>query len=192
MTVYKPGFPHFAGINPAVSTTKYAFQVLPELCLRSYNQAETGYFPYPPYGDTCVGGSDSYGRHDGIGVTTTGSTFIVGYDGQYASWGDQFYHYNDDGLLIGQFGNSPYYDLTEGAGQAPPASQGLRYTPGVAGNIAQLEATWPDQDGTIYVYHTDEGHFGGIHRWTISNVNSVTEKPAIITAVSIYDESTSQ
>jgi hypothetical protein len=195
--VYSQNFPHFAGINPAVSTTSYAFQVMPELCVYYWDVDQAGYFPFAatgPTDDTCTGtppgggfGQDSYGRHDGIGTWTIGNFFFVGYDGQGATWGDQFYQYNDDGLLVGQFGNTPYYDLSQGAGHARLGTvsgfPGTQPIAGSAGNIAMFQATRPDSNGVIYLYHTDEGHYGGIHRWSIRDTASVSEVAATITSV---------
>jgi len=217
---YIQGFPHFAGVNlnPGSNYGQYQFQVMPETCLASYAQGQTGFFPFAGRAVNIYGAQDiicnqgttkqdSFGGHDGSGTwtvnlplynpaTTTNTpqtlttpsygTFFVGYDGQNATYGDQFLHYNDDGLLIGQFGNTGFYDLQKGAGGVELAPDGedvplwLAEQPieGVAKNVAQFQVasgTANDPTGNIYLYHTDESRMAGIHRWSVWNTNSITE-----------------
>lgn len=71
-------------------------------------------------------------------------------------------HWSEDGLLIGQFGH-PANGL---------AADGTLF-PGAAGNIATM-ATVTD-GGNIYLYNSDESYHPGIHRWTISGLDSIHE-----------------
>jgi DNA-binding beta-propeller fold protein YncE len=73
---------------------------------------------------------------------------------------------HDDGLMVGQFGVVQHImpDGTEDEGQ-----------PGMAGN-ATSHGIVRRPDGTVYIYHNDEGFHGGIHRWRIENLGSIREQ----------------
>jgi hypothetical protein len=75
-------------------------------------------------------------------------------------------HIRDDGLVAGQFGVVQHImpDGTEDEGQ-----------PAMAGN-ATSHGIVRRPDGTIYIYHNDEGFHGGIHRWRIENLASISEQ----------------
>lgn len=75
---------------------------------------------------------------------------------------------HDDGLMVGQFGVLQHImpDGTEDEGQ-----------PGMAGN-ATSHGIVLRPDGTLYIYHDDEGFHGGIHRWRIENLGSTREQTA--------------
>jgi hypothetical protein len=210
---YYPGYPHLSGFSPNIpggqganvagsgagdsntgglstDTAAYAFQTLPELELSYYEPGQTGFYPYPQGMDwgfnNCDFGDTSNGTHNGIGVWTSGQFFIAGYDGNNnsaESWGDQFYIYNDDGLQVGQFGNTPYQNLQFGSGYQSPQGLYGQQLAGQANNIGSFQSTQPDStsrigeqlNGVIFLYHSDENRFGGIHRWSITNTNSVQE-----------------
>jgi hypothetical protein len=159
--------------------------------------------------DTFAGAAGTPG-HDGVGSWTVNlpinlpansnspvetptapsyGTFVVGYNGQGAAIGDQFYHYNDDGLMIGQFGNTGFYDLQKGAGgtgsaiKSFPVNETLAWladppVEGVAENAMRFQVaggTSLDRTGNAYFYHTDENKWAGIHRWSMWNTNTINE-----------------
>ncbi|MBI5003514.1 peptidoglycan-binding protein [Candidatus Kaiserbacteria bacterium] len=75
-------------------------------------------------------------------------------------------HVSDDGLMIGEFGTVEQ-DLPNGQENEGQA--------GLAGNAA-AQGLVKGPDGAIYVYQNDEGWHGGIHRWKIDNLSSISEQ----------------
>ncbi|WP_263353384.1 chitobiase/beta-hexosaminidase C-terminal domain-containing protein [Acidicapsa acidisoli] len=143
-------YPHLGAIKSGLQN--YAWTTMPEVCMTVPDNH--GGFP-------CT---NSYGDHNGIGPEQTeGRNIFLMYDGQYASYGDQIYHYWEDGLLVGQFGNQfPYGNTPVGN---PPTGQ--------AGNIRRFTTVSNGND--VYLYHTDEAIHPPIHRWHISNLQSIHE-----------------
>lgn len=78
---------------------------------------------------------------------------------------NQFYHFYDDGLFIGQFGvpNIAHYRPSE---DVHPA--------GCAGN--SFSNTYAYANGNLYWYHGDESVHGGIHRWRIDGIDTISEQ----------------
>jgi hypothetical protein len=143
------GFPHLNAIKRGY--TGYAWSVMPEVCLTAPDFH--GSFP-------CNGG---YGGHNGTGpVRVEGKNIFAAFDGQYALAGAQFYHYWEDGLMVGQFGNWQQY----------PANFQRPSLPGNAGNIGAVSTT--TYGGDVYFYNSDES-WAPLHRWHISNLSSVHE-----------------
>ena len=102
-------------------------------------------------------------------VRTEGKSIFAGYDGQYATWGDQFYHFWEDGLMVGQFGLTTALPcMTAGCGN----NNYLPPHPGIAGNINGFLTT--SYNGDDYLYLPDES-WGALHRWHIYNLTSVHE-----------------
>jgi len=104
----------------------------------------------------------SFGGHNGIAVLVEGSNVFEGYDGQYGSFSSQWMHWNQDGLLIGQFGHPAH-------GNAPDGT----LWPEAAGNIATMGTA--SANGNIYLYNSDESYHPGIHQWTISGLDTIHE-----------------
>lgn len=102
----------------------------------------------------------SYGGHNGNAVWVVGNNIFWNYDGQYGNFSNQFAHYNDDGLFIGQFGVSTRTAVTMPAGYT--ANYGDAYV--LRGG-----------DGNLWAFSSDEAVHSGIHAWKISNINSITE-----------------
>ena len=142
--------PHLGGVISGKST--FQWTAMPEVCIN---------FPDNQGGFPCT---KSFGGHDGIGPERTeGMSIFVMYDGQYASYGDQIYQFWEDGLLVGQFGNdSSYLNRIYN-----------NVAPGQAGNIAAFSTVMVN--GDVYVYHSDEAVHTPIHRWHVSNLQSVHE-----------------
>ena len=105
-----------------------------------------------------------YGKHNGIGPEQTeGRNIFVMYDGQYSTAGDQIYHYWEDGLMVGQFGNT-----------SPHPDNFLANIPvGQANNVAAMATVLVNED--VYLYHTDESDHSPLQRWHVSDLDSVHE-----------------
>ncbi len=73
-----------------------------------------------------------------------------------------FNHYNDDGLAIGQFGTDQYIS----SDFADAGSAGNALTPMMVKNAK----------GNLFLYHGDESQHGAIHRWSITNLSSISEQ----------------
>lgn len=73
-------------------------------------------------------------------------------------------HFYDNGLMIGQFG---IVSLEGSALHKECFAMG-------AGNVFSSTVVKVGQD--YYIYHNDESVQGGIHRWKISNLNSISEQ----------------
>ena len=100
---------------------------------------------------------------NGVGVLVEGNNIFEGYNGNWASFSNQWMHWWEDGLMVGQFGQ--------------PTSNG-RNSDGslfdqAAGNILRMSTV--SVNGNVYLYHGDEGYHPGIHRWKISGLDSISE-----------------
>jgi hypothetical protein len=89
-------------------------------------------------------------------VTVAGRHIIYGYHGEAWNGGqaNQWMHFRDDGLFIGQFGAPVYPAQNRTVAQAE-----------AAGNAFSPELI--SVDGHLYLWHNDEGVHGGVHRWMI-------------------------
>ncbi len=112
-----------------------------------------------------IDGSTHYG---GNAVLTHGRHIIYGYHGEFhkdlqtlrVGQANQFMHFDESGLFIGQFGQPstrPY-----------PATQ-----PGLSGNA--FSPTLVRIGERLYLYHNDESSHGGVHRWRIEGWNQLQE-----------------
>lgn len=98
---------------------------------------------------------------------------FAGINGNWQEFASQFYHYRDDGLLVGQFG---WRDLPEYRGQAwgrPDPWNNQALAPGFSGNPIMFKIVQVGKD--YYIYTPDEAYRAGIHRWHISNLDSIRE-----------------
>lgn len=107
-----------------------------------------------------VGNNVAYG---GNIVTTAGRNIVYGYHGEF--WGgaqaSQWMHFYDNGLVVGQFGETTVGRM---------ASEGV--LAGSAGNgLSPLLLT---QNGETYLWSNDEGGHGPI-RWHLVGTNSIQE-----------------
>jgi len=114
---------------------------------------------------TSLDGTYELGRgvqYPGNVVTVSGRDIIYGYHGEAWNGGqaDQWMHYRDDGLFIGQFG-APVY---------PQQNRTVAHT-GAAGNAFSPELVTVNHQ--LYLWHNDEGVHGGVHRWHIEGVSQV-------------------
>jgi Bacterial Ig-like domain (group 3)/FlgD Ig-like domain len=107
-------------------------------------------------------GPNVFGVVPGIAALVEGSSVIEGYNGNDWTFSNQWMHWSEDGLLIGQFGHT----------SDTHAPDGSPY-PGTAGNILTMSTAMVD--GNIYLYNSDENYHAGIGRWTISGLDSIHE-----------------
>jgi hypothetical protein len=107
-----------------------------------------------------IGNNVAYG---GNVVTTAGRNIVYGYHGEF--WGgaqaSQWMHFYDNGLVIGQFGETTVGRM---------ASEGV--LAGSAGN--GLSPFLLTQNGETYLWSNDEGGHGPI-RWHLVGANSIQE-----------------
>lgn len=147
------GFPHLAGV--VAGRSSYLWMNNRERCM-----------VYPDFqgGFSCV---DGFGGHAGIAAPAEGHHIIAGYDGQYATWGNSYSDYYEDGLLVGEFTQAN-----------PSRSRVINVTPpiapsGFAGNIGGEMLATVGSD--IYMYIPTESGFLPIERWDIGNLSSIHE-----------------
>lgn len=109
-------------------------------------------------GAYCIGDNTNYG---GNKVLAAERHVIYGYHGE--GWrnqqANQFTHFHDDGLFIGQFG--------------VPNPNTVAMV-GVAGN--SFSSALVRAAGNWYLYHNDESNHGGVHRWRIDGLGSIVEQ----------------
>lgn len=105
---------------------------------------------------------ESYGGHNGIAAFVEGKNIFEGYDGQSGTFSSQWIQWNEDGLLIGQFGH-PAKGL---------ASDSTLF-PGAATNIWTMVTV--SAGDSIYLYNSDEGYHTGIHQWKVGGLDSIHE-----------------
>jgi hypothetical protein len=112
--------------------------------------------------------SDPKLQYAGNLVYAVGRAIVYGYHGEgYTDLGNgrygqanQFMHFRDDGMFIGQFGVA--------STRATSTSQ-----PGLSGNA--FSPTLVRAAGQTYLYHNDESSHGGVHRWRLDGVDDIRE-----------------
>ena len=108
-------------------------------------------------------------HYPGSVALAAGSNIIYGYHGE--AWNDgqanQWMHFHESGLFLGQFGESPYPN--EDYAVAKPGAAGNAFCPSLV-----------IVDGELFVWHNDEGVHGGVHRWRVANLGSVRVQSAVI------------
>jgi hypothetical protein len=124
-------------------------------------------------------------QHSGVSAMASGRTIFWGYHGEF--WkNSQTNKWNivyDNGLFVNQFG------------VLGPDVAGKEVVYGMAGNA--YGANIVRMGDTAYLYHNDEGHHGGIHRWRITGLNAINVQTATVNfanngkglAVSYYNKS---
>lgn len=150
-----PRYPHAAGFLSGASA--YNWQTMPEVCPPSTAANNIrGEFP-------CIVAYNSSNYSANATIHTEGKNFFFGYLGNYAQFGAQFYHYWEDGLMVGQFGNNQAF---------PRAFSNDPIAPGTFGNSSFFSTT--SYNGDVYLYTGDEA-YAPAHRWHISNLSSIHE-----------------
>lgn len=107
-------------------------------------------------------------NYGGNQVWAVGRNVVYGFHGEFftdqlngrVGQANQFMHFYDDGLFVGQFG-VPSTRATEEA-QA-----------GLGGN--SFSFTLVQVGKNLYLYHNDESSHGGVHRWRLEGSNSIQE-----------------
>jgi len=108
-------------------------------------------------------------NYGGNVVLASGRNVLYGYHGEFytdlgnggrVGQANQFVHFRDDGMFIGQFGVP--------STRATSSSQ-----PGLSGNA--FSSTLLRQGGRTYLYHNDESTHGGVHRWLLQGADDVQE-----------------
>ena len=114
---------------------------------------------------TAIDGSLHYG---GNVVWASGRHIVYGYHGEFykdlgngrVGQANQFMHFDESGLFLGQFGHPS---------TQPPTPQWA----GMSGN--SFAVTLVQAAGHLYVYHNDEWAHGGVHRWRIDGADEIGE-----------------
>jgi hypothetical protein len=108
-------------------------------------------------------------QYAGSMVTASGRDIVFGYHGEAWNGGqaNQWMHYQEDGLFVGQFGTPAYaWQVQQGA---VPAAAGNAFSPSLV------------RVGTaLYLWHNDESVHGGLHRWRIEGLDTVERHSAPI------------
>ncbi len=111
-------------------------------------------------------------QYGGNLVHALGRDIVYGYHGEYYTdlgngrFGEanQFMHFLDDGLFIGEFGVA--------STRATTTPQ-----PGQSGNA--FSSTLLRANGQAYLYHNDESSWGGVQRWRIAGIDDIQELSAV-------------
>jgi hypothetical protein len=115
--------------------------------------------------------SDARIQYGGNVALTAGRSVLYGYHGEFYSdlgngrvgQANQFMHFLDNGLFVGQFGLA-----STRAGAVPE--------PGLSGNA--FSPTLVRVGGRSFLYHNDESSWGGVHRWDLLGSEAVVELTA--------------
>ncbi len=131
-----------------------------------------GSFPEADYFEMGNGVNNFAGSH----LNVVDNNIFTGYHGEFwkNSQTNYYNHYYEDGLAIGQFGYDRY-----------TSSSIAGY--GVAGNALGPIVVKDVATGNLYLYHGDESIHAGMHRWKISNLNSIKEQYVSVPFPSNYN-----
>lgn len=105
-------------------------------------------------------------QYAGGTLSVFGRNLITSYHGEFWKNGqtNKYNHYLDNGLAVGQFGKTK----DETSGGAPAEYCGNALTPMVVAD--------PGSPNAMYLYHGDEATHSGIHRWKITDLNTIAEQ----------------
>lgn len=112
--------------------------------------------------------ADATIQYGGNVAMALGRAVVYGYHGEFYSdqgngrvgQANQFMHFLDNGLFVGQFGVTS----TRGVDAAEPGKSGNAFSPSL------VRAA-----GRTYLFHNDESTWGGVHRWEIQGVDDIVE-----------------
>lgn len=113
--------------------------------------------------------SDPTVQYGGNVVLAHGRHVVYGYHGEFftdptngrVGQANQFMHFHDSGLFIGQFGAASTRGAADGA---EPGRSGNAFSPALVRAGARL-----------LLYHNDESTWGGVHRWHLRGADDVVE-----------------
>jgi hypothetical protein len=162
---------HFGGVD--TKTGKWLFKVAPAT---GRGHVALTQFPTDGAFDT---GNDVTANTGGMAFAT-GRSFFLDYYGENWSGGEtnKYNHFFDDGLMVGQFGSINYFNYALNHVENPDP------IPGQAGNACAGPGSCSlvtAPNGSVYIYHGDESQHGGVHRWRIDNLSSITEQKIALT-----------
>ncbi len=112
--------------------------------------------------------SDSKIHYGGNVAMVSGRQVVYGYHGEFytdlsngrVGQANQFMHFLDNGLFVGQFGRPS----TQGDGQPVPGLSGNAFSPWLVRH-----------EGRSFLYHNDESSWGGVHRWELQGLDDIAE-----------------
>ena len=125
------------------------------------------------------GANDSAIQYAGSYPMVDGHNIVFGFFGEFwkGSEANQFLHFHDSGLFVGQFGTISQFG-SMGLRPDIPGDEGGEFEefnyalPGEAGNsFAPSLVSAPD--GRVYFYHNDESKHDGVHRWVLKGLESL-------------------
>jgi len=143
---------HLGGIK--VGTSSWAWEASPSATTWNYSD------PTQQIGTYDTGDGINYG---GNTVHALGQNIIYGFHGEGWQGGqtNQYMHFWDDGLFVGEFG-TPYF--ASGINNQPAAQAGNTFTQSIV-----------EANGNTYLWHNDESCHGGAHRWRIDGLSGIAE-----------------
>ncbi|MDX1953692.1 MAG: right-handed parallel beta-helix repeat-containing protein [Verrucomicrobiota bacterium] len=109
-----------------------------------------------------LGTFETWAEYGGSAMMTSGRQIYYGYFGEFykgLAQANQYMHFYDNGLFVGQFGTPNTYNTVINA-------------PGAAGNI--LSPVLVELGDKAYIYNNDESS-RGINRWISLNLDSIQE-----------------
>ncbi|MEX8548564.1 MAG: FlgD immunoglobulin-like domain containing protein [Mucilaginibacter sp.] len=129
---------------------------------------------YPRNGDYDLGNNDFGNQHsENCKALVNGSNVFWNVNGEFwkanSPGGGEiniWNHFNEDGLLIGNFGKTGLDTYLTG-------------NTGFAGNA--FSTALVKVNGSFYIYHCDENQHGGVHSWHITGLNTIAEQTLPIT-----------
>jgi hypothetical protein len=141
---YNSGF-HIGGIKPGA--TKFLWQASPSGLMDG------------------LGTYDNNCEYAGFMHMATGRHILFQLHGEFwrGQEANQFFHFFDNGLFVGQFGQPNLYGV-RGDGSAVPGEAGNSFSPSVV-----------DMNGEIYMYHNDESGHSASHRWHLVGAQNIQE-----------------
>ena len=110
-------------------------------------------------------------HYGGNVAMSVGRSVLYGYHGEFytdlgngrVGQANQFMHFLDNGLFVGQFGVAS----TRGSGTPEPGLSGNAFSPWLVKSA-----------GRTYLYHNDESSWGGVHRWELQGLDGLVELSA--------------
>ena len=131
--------------------------------LASPSVPKAAYETYAGQNGTFSNGNGS--QYAGNQVRVSGRNIIYGYHGEFYNGGqaNQFMHFRDDGLFLGQFGTVSNNTMKE-----------ANY--GQGGNSFSLSMV--KVEGETYFWNNDESNHAGVHRWRLTGANNIRELTA--------------
>ncbi|CAN5697765.1 hypothetical protein BH10BAC3_BH10BAC3_03810 [soil metagenome] len=128
--------------------------------------------PFPTDGTYDIGNGVQYAGNVALALE---KNIFWGYHGEFwkQSQTNKWNHLYDNGLMIGQFGVTG------------PEVADQEAAPGMAGNVSAASIVKVGE--TIYLYHNDEGHHSGVHRWKVTGLNTISEQVLPVTFIEKKD-----